>query len=205
MERRTVDLELEHLRSDRGARSEGELGETTWTLIRARQAQFASEQTATNRNLSRAMRRSAHGNAEEWSSAIERLETKVDRLYTAEERRLTVGVEKAGDNVTSVESQMTERERWFDEDPDVPRRLRPSPARSTASRPRPTVIGKTFWLQSIRIGTGAPPSTATIPILVMTNVIAVTAAGSGCNSRASTPPWGSWAMSPDRSKSLEHS
>jgi conjugative relaxase-like TrwC/TraI family protein len=124
MDLRSATSALEHLQRDHGHRSGGELGEETWKLIQARQDRVASEQTAANKSLPRLMRRSAHRNAGDWGPVIETLEKKVDRLYTAEERRLTAALEKARDNVTSVENKMTDRERWFDEHPDVPGRLR---------------------------------------------------------------------------------
>jgi conjugative relaxase-like TrwC/TraI family protein len=124
MEHRSSELHVDQLRRDKGTRSDGELGEASWKLIQARQSQFASVQTAANKNLPRSMRRSARRDAKEWMPVIELAERTVDRLYSAEERRLVSAVDKATSYLTSVEHQMTERERWFDEHPDVPDRLR---------------------------------------------------------------------------------
>jgi conjugative relaxase-like TrwC/TraI family protein len=124
MERRSVELGLEVLRRERGSRSEGELGEATWRLINARQAQFASERTAVNKHLSRSTRRSAHRDATEWEPAIRVAESKVEGLYRNEEHRLTTALEKADDRIDFVEDQMSDRQRWFDEHPEVLGRLR---------------------------------------------------------------------------------
>jgi hypothetical protein len=77
IDRQSVKLGLEWFRRDMGTRSEGELREATWKLIGARQAKFASEQSAANKHLSRSTRRSALRNATEWEPVIKETESKV--------------------------------------------------------------------------------------------------------------------------------
>jgi conjugative relaxase-like TrwC/TraI family protein len=123
-DRRYAKRELEWFQRDKGSRSEGELSDATWKLISARQSQFASEQMAANKHLSRSTRRSASRDAAEWEPIIKEADAEVKRLYAKEEQRLTAGLAKAEDKFNSIVDQITDRERWSDEHPDVPGRLR---------------------------------------------------------------------------------
>jgi conjugative relaxase-like TrwC/TraI family protein len=123
-DRRYAKQKLEWFQRDKGSRSEGELSEATWKLIRARQSQFASEQAAANKHLSRSTRRAASRDAAEWEPIIKEAGAEVKRLYASEEQHLSAGLAKAEEKFNSIADQITDRERWFDEHPDVPDRLR---------------------------------------------------------------------------------
>jgi hypothetical protein len=123
VDRRYAKRSLEWFQRDNG-RSEGELSKATWELISARQARFASEQAAANKDLSRSTRRSASRNAAEWEPIINEADANVKRLSALEQGRLTAALAKAEAKFSSIVDQMTDRERWFDEHPDVPVRLR---------------------------------------------------------------------------------
>ena len=116
--------DLNRLRTSEGLYAGGELGRAAEEMFEARWGRGRSQQIAENEYQKRGVRREARHQAAEWDVKEQAAKEKVAVLFDREERRLTEALERADRHVGSLVEKGTERDRWFEEHPEVPGRLR---------------------------------------------------------------------------------
>jgi conjugative relaxase-like TrwC/TraI family protein len=115
---------LDRLRTSEGLYAGGELGRAAEEMFEARWGRGRSQQVADNTYQKRGVRREARHSAEEWAVKEQVAKKKVAGLFDREERRLTEALERADRHVGALVEKGTERDRWFEEHPEVPGRLK---------------------------------------------------------------------------------
>jgi hypothetical protein len=122
-ELRSAERDLTSLRAEGGRRSGGELGKAAGELIMARHHSFRDEQFAENKSLPRSIRRSARRHAEMDNEQVQAAEKRLEKLLSAEDRKLTEALDQANRMVTDLSHEISERDRWMDEHPKAPGQL----------------------------------------------------------------------------------
>ena len=115
--------DLERLRTDKGRTSGGELGDAAIELLTTRQRRFTNERAAERKDLGRGARRDARNWARDHAERERALEPKVAELFRVEERRLAEALERSERKMGAVSEKNVERERWFENHPEVPGRI----------------------------------------------------------------------------------
>jgi conjugative relaxase-like TrwC/TraI family protein len=122
-ERDEAAWQLEHLRAHGGLYSDGDLRSAADELLVARRERFFNERTMGDKDLPRKIRRDARHKSEDCVLAERLAQERVAPLLAAEDRRLADALDRAEHQVATWAEKDAKRSRWFDEHPDVPRRM----------------------------------------------------------------------------------
>jgi len=114
---RAATRNLEWLQTERGLRSDGELGRAAAELLSARRQAFQNQLTAENKDRPRGIRRTARRHAQAHNERVQVAEDRLEQLFLPEEQKLTEALDRATQKVGEISHEVSERERWMDDHP----------------------------------------------------------------------------------------
>ena len=114
---RGVEFDLKVLHKERGFHAEGELGKAAGELWWAKRRAFDNQRTAADKDMPRSIRRDARRQVVPDAERVKSAEEQLERLISAEERKLTEALNRAHDKVAGVSSEIAERKQWLEEHP----------------------------------------------------------------------------------------